>query len=260
MNQIPLSLKNTKTEILSAYQALLNSAGIKEHVPQKTVSSERTDDFRSKILLKVDEIEKYILLKKDEAKELLSQIEELKGQLDLGKKLKFTFDELKNTEIKIEVEGKDWERKRKLLETDTDDDLKWKKQKFDKGLEQERWEFDRSLAKRSQEFDEKLKEFEALKKGVDEFPEIIEKVKKEKEIEISGKLKKEFESEKMFLVQSVEADKKLLSQKISDLESRLKDQLNENQILRNQILSLQEKFRDVAVATIKSDSGGPGGN
>ena len=258
MNQVPISLKNTKQEILSSYQVLLDSA--------KGVSSEKTDDFRSKILLKVDEIEKYISLKKDEAKDLLLQIEELKQQLDLGKKLKFTLDELKDIEIKIETESKNWERKKKQFETDADDDLEWEKQKFDKELEQKRWEFDRSLDKKSQElnekqekFEEKLKEFEALKREVGEFAEVVEKAKKEKEIEITKELEKEFESKKMFLVQETEADKKLLSQKIADLESRLKDQLSENQSLKNQISSLQEKFRDVAVATIKPESG-PGGN
>lgn len=257
MSQTVVSLKNTKQDILRAYEELLN---LRQAVTAKTDSSEKQDDFRSKILSKVEEIEKYISNKKDEAKELILQIEELKQQVDLGKKIKFSSDALKEIEIKIESEKKDWERKKIQLETETEEKIKWEKKKFDKELEQKKWEFDKNLEQknielkeRQEKFDEKLKEFELLKKQIGEFPNLIEKSEKEKEIEITKTLKKEFESEKMFFVQESESDKKLLSQKVSDLESRLKDQIGENQNLRNQISSLQEKFKEVAVATIKSE-------
>lgn len=260
MVQNQVSLKNTKQDILRAYENLLASKDTSQSVAPKNIDADKKDDFRSKVLTKVDEIEKYISIKKDEAKELISQIEELREQVDLGKKLKFASDELKDVEIKIENETKDWERKKTQLLIETDEDFKWERLKFEKELEQKEWEFTKSLDRKNVElkekqekFDEKLKEYELLKKQVVNFPEVLEKVKKEIEIEVSKNLKKEFESEKMFSNQVFESEKKLLQQKITELELRLKEQTLENQNLRSQVSSLQEKFKDVAVAAIKSE-------
>lgn len=260
MVQNQISLKNTKQDILQAYEELLALKDTSQPVTPKNSDADKKDDFRSKVLTKVDEIEKYISIKKDEAKDLISQIEELKEQVDLGKRLKFASDELKKVEIKIETEIKDWERKKAQLLIEVNEDTKWERLKFEKELEQKEWEFTKNLDRKNVElkekqekFDEKLKEYELLKKQTVNFPEDLEKARKEAEIEVGKEFRREFESDKMFSNQVFESEKKLLQQKISELELRLKEQTSENQNLRSQVSSLQEKFKDVAVAAIKSE-------
>lgn len=255
--------KNTKQEILEAYDQLV--AGLEEQKEsfQTKASQEETPslfNFRARVLARIDEIEKEELDKKEEVAQLNKQIEELQREIEIGSKIRISLDELRNLHEKIDEERRDWERRKVQLEKEDCDDAKWQKDRLEAELVQRKWEFQKDLDKRLSDLEEKeralnetSKEYDELKKKVSEIPVILAEENVNKEKQVKEELTKEFANDKIILVQKHEFEKNLLEQRISDLEARLKMQNSEAESLRNQLAKVQEQIKEMAVAALNRE-------
>lgn len=260
MNFPSVSTKNTKQEILKAYSELLNAIKKGKVSSDPTLSQKTTDqpgNFRVKVMARVDEIEKEVENKKLESEDLSKKIEELKNTLDLASKVQLSLDKLKSTENKISEETNAWEIRKKQLEKEVSDESEWQKTRLEKELEQKKWEFQNELDRKTKLFEEekilfktKVKEYEDLRLKVKEIPNLIENEKKEIEKEIEGRIAYDFEVEQKLAKQQFDSDKKLLEQKISDLESQIKNLNNESSSLHSQLSNAQQQMKDMAVAAL----------
>lgn len=255
--------KNTKQEILEAYDQLLASLKEQKESFQDELSQEKTpllSDFRARVLARIDEIEKEELDKREEVIQLNKQIEELQKEIEIGSKIRISLDELRNLHEKIDEERRDWERRKVQLEREASDDARWQKDRLQAELDQGKWEFQkdfdeklRDLEEKERAFNETLKEYEELKEKVSEIPAILEKEGIDKEKQAKEELTKEFANEKIILAQKYEFEKNLLGQKISDLEARLKTQYSEAESLRSQLSKAQEQIKEMAVAALNRE-------
>lgn len=177
--------------------------------------------------------------------------------MDLASKVQLSLDKLKSTENKISEETNAWEIRKKQLEKEVSDESEWQKTRLEKELEQKKWEFQNELDRKTKLFEEekilfktKVKEYEDLRLKVKEIPNLIENEKKEIEKEIEGRIAYDFEVEQKLAKQQFDSDKKLLEQKISDLESQIKNLNNESSSLHSQLSNAQQQMKDMAVAAL----------
>lgn len=259
-----VSEKNTKKQILDAYNNLLKIIESQRMAMKTPVKSEDKDvqdkplSFRTRVVSKIDDIEKEVAEKRDEITSLTDKIDILKSELSLAKKFQFSREELRELEEKIVEEKRDWERKKAHLEKEMEEDLAWKKDRLEKELKELKWAFEKEkaeklliLKEREDEFERKAKDYEELKLKVDELGEIIEKEVEAAEKRMAKMKDEEFANEKKILIQQFEYDKKLLEQKVLDIEARLKQEASENASLKSQLSSLQIHIKDMSVAALE---------
>lgn len=259
-----VSSKNTKQQILDAYNNLLKIVESQRkamQAPAKPNDEKKSDkplSFRTRVVAKIDEIEKEVAEKRNEISTLTDQIESLKTELSLAKKFQFTQSELNDLEEKIDEEKRDWERKRANLEKELEEDLDWKKERLERKLAELKWAFEnekkeklRELKEKEDEFAKRATDYKELKARVDELDEIIEKEVKAAQVVLEKEKDNEFSAEKKLLTQQFEYDKKLLEQKLADIEARFKQEVAENSSLKSQIGILQSQIKDMAVAALE---------
>ncbi|PIR43437.1 hypothetical protein COV24_02760 [candidate division WWE3 bacterium CG10_big_fil_rev_8_21_14_0_10_32_10] len=252
MKSTPIvSEKNTKAEILEAYMQTCEALESKKQVSQES--------FRDQVLSEVEKIETELVGKKQESESLIRQINDLEQKLGLGEELKLTKENLENMKERINQERRSWDRNKKQLEKEMQEEADWKKQRTEKELSQREWEFNleqkqkmKNLENKEKELEEKLKEYEKFKAEKDNFPKEIEN-EVSKALKINKDiLQKDFETERKMLVQQNDSEQKLLKQRILDLETRLKDQKLETDTLRKELSKAREQIEQLAVAALRT--------
>lgn len=275
----PVSEKNTKSEILQAYEELMGelSSGTELTAPEVegqeivktalTQTTEKTINDLAKLKISlnqttdsltdslVSEAEKLLSLKKavEISKSDLETNFRIKSQAEMLKKLFESYSQ-KQSDLEKEMNSKhiEWEEEQKSYE----ENLKRRRQreeeeyKYQADLEKRRWEGE--LEEEKQAYQQKLTELEELKKQVAQFPSEKEKSISEAVGKALTEARKQSETEKSFTKQESETALKIAGLKISQLENTVKDQNVEIAQLKKQLEEATKQVKDIAVAVIES--------
>ncbi len=274
-----VSEKNTKSEILQAYEELVSELSnetefskseIEEKDMIKDASSQTTEKTinelaRLKVTLNqtldsltdklVSEAEKLVSVKKavEISQKDLETNFQIKSKAEMLKKLFESYSE-KQAELEKEMGSKRlaWEEEQKSYE----EILKRKRQrdeeedKYQVDLEKRRW--NQRLEEEKEVYQQKLTELEDLKKQVAQFPQDKEKSINEAVGKALADARKQFETEKSFTKQESETALKIAQLQISQFENTLKDQSIEIVQLKKQLEEATKQVKDIAVAVIDS--------
>ncbi len=275
----PVSEKNTKSEILQAYEELMGELSSETDFTQqeteagevvKTASGQTTEKTISdlaklKVSLNqtidtltdslVSEAEKLVSLRK--AVEISgSDLEtnfQIKSKAEMLKKL---FESYSQKQIELEKETADkqkrWVEEQVVYEENQNrarlrDEEEYK---YQVDLEKRRW--NQKLEEEKQGYQQKLTELEEHKKQIARFPGEKEQSVTEAVGKALAETRKQFETEKSFTKQESEAEVKLTGLKISQLENTVKQQSDEIIQLKKQLEEATKQVKDIAVAVIES--------
>lgn len=275
----PVSEKNTKSEILQAYEELMGELSSEAEFTKpeiegqeiiKTASMQTTektinDLAKLKVSLNqtvdnltdnlVSEADKLVSLKKavEISQKDLETNFQIKSKAEMLKKL-FESHSEKQTGLEKEMDSKhkEWEEEQKIYE----ENLKRKRQrdeeeyKYQADLENRRWE--QKLEEEKQTYQQKLAELEELKKQIGLFPQEKEKAIAQAVEKALAESRKQAEVDKSFAQQKAENTLKIAELKISQLENTAKDQASEIIQLKKQLDEATKQVKDIAVAVIES--------
>ncbi|OGK40630.1 hypothetical protein A3A74_04300 [Candidatus Roizmanbacteria bacterium RIFCSPLOWO2_01_FULL_35_13] len=197
----------------------------------------------------------------------ISNLEKLKMQV--SQEINALFDLLiKEINVVEEIKKKTQEelelqkRQRKQEEEEQNFSLqltqKKKQAEFDEKLEKEKKVFseyqkqnEEEMATQKENLDSQVKEFKELKSQVESFPQKLEKAIEETKKQITGELKKDFETEKKLLIQKYESSLRLLEQQINSFQIQIKQLEKENQSLKEEKTNAIDQVKEIAVAVVK---------
>lgn len=275
----PVSEKNTKSEILQAYDELAKelseeTAFTPDEVEAREVvasglaqTSEKTinDLAKMKISLNqtldsltdnlVAQAEKLVSLRKavEVSQKDLENNFQIKSKAEILKKLFEAYSQ-KQTELEKEMldKRKKWEEEQLDYETEIKrrrarDEEEYK---YQTGLEKQRWQ--QKLEEEKNSYQEKLTELEGLKKQIAQFPQEKDKAIAESVGKALAEIRKQFETEKSFAKQERDGEVKITGLKISQLENTVKQQSEEITALKKQLDEATRQVKDIAVAVIES--------
>lgn len=275
----PVSEKNTKSEILQAYEELMGELSgeaeftkpeIEAQEIVKTASMQTTektinDLAKLKISLNqtVDSLTDNLVSEADKLVSLRKAVEisqkdletnfQIKSKAEMLKKLFESHSEKQaGLEKEMDSKHKEWEEEQKSYE----EGLKRNRQrdeeeyKYQADLENRRWE--QKLEGEKQAYQQKLSELEDVKKQISQFPQEKEKAVSEATAKTLQEARKQFETEKSFTKQESETSLKISGLKISQLESSVKQQSDEIVLLKKQLDEATRQVKDIAVAVIES--------
>lgn len=137
-------------------------------------------------------------------------------------------------------------------------DQKRKQAEFDEKLVNEEKDFKTQketelteLKSKKEDWEKKETEYKELKSQVISFPSQIEKSVEETKKGLTAELKKEFDSEKKFLIQKSEFDLKLLQQQVNNLQQLVKQQEKDIISLKQEKEQAMDQMKELAVAVVK---------
>lgn len=261
---IDISLKNTKQEILDAYEMLLKShkqagenrlslqideprdAKKSREIPTKSTIFDRLDTLRTDFLSELDEVsttlrEKYSLvdLLDEEVREKEKYMKEILKISTEAESL-FALIDLQNQQKKAFSE--ELEQKNRLRKTEEED---WK-YAFEQKKKTETYEYETKRVEMKRKWDEEIKEkTESLSKKEKEFldrAEYSKSIERENtllksqlseialtlEKDITERLQKEFTQRQILIEKDYELSQKLSTQEVKNLEEKLEELRSQN--------------------------------
>ena len=320
-----ISMKNTKSEILSTYNKLLKSIKEEKSTDRKELKKR---DEEKKIVMKSEEIavesiiqgladarlnigkafekiEENLISRQKQLSDLKKAIEietkrieeihqvsveadSLAALISAQKEQKAIFKkeyeeqvEQLNAEIaekkavwqkerqSVEMELKErkgvLEKERKHEEEDymytlkrkrekENDEYEAKKAALEKEMLEKKESFEKEFALRKVDIDNKEKEYEELKKKVEEFPKTLEKAVEEAKKTETDRIETQYKHEAELLKNGIEGERKLLAQKIQLLEMKLKEKDTLVTELTQKASDAEKRAQDVALKAIEGAS------
>lgn len=281
----PVTERNTKQEILSAYKSLINEvsdgspeeilpedqkildAAAKETVEKITADLSKFKLSSSGAISSLSdqltaEAERLVILRKAIAiaqKELeeTQKIKVTAGMLlrmvELQKQKEAEFEEeMSAKRASWELEQKDYEEKSKRERGRVEEEYSYArsleiKRDEDMRSEQER-AFTREMAERKDELIKEKKELEDLRKKVAQFPDELDKAIKDAVTEAIIEVRKEDEMVGKLVKQHADSELALAQATIASLEQTIKTQATEIARLNSQVVEASRQVKDIAVA------------
>jgi colicin import membrane protein len=278
-----LSEKNTKSEILEAYQSLIDEISttptqlqqpsekaIKEKTASETPDKIITDlaSLKNQTNQTITQLETQLLDQTQRLQSLKTAIELAQKELEETHQLSHRaglLQELiathlrKQQELEEEIQNKkqEWEAEQKSYtdklktertreQSEYDYQTKLSRRKADDEYEQEK----QRRAREKDEYESKLKELEDLRKQVTTFPQTLQVEVDTALAKITAELKKEHEHEKAMHNQKANSEKELAQLKVQTLESTIKTLQSEISELRKRLDEATHHVKDIAVATV----------
>lgn len=235
-----ITLANRKDEIFAAYQELL--AGVKSP-SSSTEASQRAVSSADRIVKNLQELKSYIETASAEIANQKKQREEFKAEMD--KLRKEWGEEQRAHRVKLEREDEEYRYQ-----------LEFERKKESDEFEAETVAKRASLKEREAEIAAMEEELTELRKRAESFPSELEAAVEAARNEAKAQAEKEAEIKHQIFSQKVEAEKKLLDQKITTLEEKVKSQAVEITSLRKVADEATRQVKDIAVKVIQG-SGAP---
>ena len=258
-----VSEKNTKTDILSAYHALLSEINAGSDEPFHTPEEDAVIDTATK-----ETVEKLTSdlsnLKLTLNKTITDLTERLTGEaerfatrmIELQKEKEALFEkEMAEKQRTWDEEQRIYEESAKRGRTRGEEEYRYeqellKKRDADERTE-EKLERERQNAQEKEAKMQMIKELEDLRKKTVGFPVETEKAVKEAVGKALTETRKDFETEKQFTASQHESGMTVAKLKIDTLEQTVKSQLAEITRLRTQFEEATRQVKDIAVAVIE---------
>jgi hypothetical protein len=287
--QTPVSEKNTKAEILDAYQQLMQQVSgsvtedqqsIEDHKVIEIAAKETVEKIvndLSQLKLKTnqtigsltdqltEEAEKLAILKKaidlarkelEETKQISFRAGMLKQLIRLQKEDEENFaEEIAAKKTAWEEEKKEYEGQIKKQRTREEDEYTYQRdlnRKRDKdAFEEEKRQFEKQLSESKTIQVQKEQLLKDLQKDVDAFPAKLEKEIKQAVSQAITEEKKDAQIRANFAKQEADSQAKISALKIGSLEETVKAQAREILELKQQMQSATKHVKDIAISVVE---------
>lgn len=250
-----LSYRDSKSELWDAYKQMKEMLRQKKDgaqpskPPMLSKPTKTNGDWQQQMLNIVKDLDLQFQEKKDTLISFEEQLTAVKEDLEKAHQIKVKAQTLEELEEKIGSLETFWQRKRKQLEEDFEQEKDWRQKRLDREEEEKR--FGLKLKRRRVEQQLEQKDYQQLQQEIAKFPKILEEEKQKIEKEAIARLGKDFEQEKMVSGQEHQSSKKLLEQQIANLEMRVKNQEQEIGGLNRQLDSAHQKIKEMAIAALE---------
>jgi len=239
-----LSYRDSKSNLWDAYKQMKGMLGQKKGEPTKA-----NGGWQQQMLNIVKDLDLQFQEKKDTLASFEEQLAAVKEDLEKTHQIKVKAQTLEELEEKIGSLETFWQRKRKQLEEEFEQEKDWRQKRLDREEEEKR--FGLKLKRRRVEQQLEQKDYQQLQQELAKFPKILEDEKKKIEKETAARLEKDFEQEKIVSGQEYQSSKKLLEQQIVNLEGQVKRQGQEIAGLNGQLNSAHQKIKEMAIAALE---------
>lgn len=281
-----LSEKNTKAEILEAYQIILEQVNLpqeetpkqkedkkvlekaKQETPDKIIQeltqlklsvNQTINNLAEKLTSeseKLDTLQKAIASSEQElenTQKVKVGSENIYKLIELHSKKSQEFDqEISVKKLVWQDEQKEYEERVKKERTREQSEYDYQKQQTRK-QEQDKYEEEKRLREREkEEYQSNLKELQTLRSQIVEVPKQTESAVSEAVVKSSSELQKEFQHKEALAKQQYDSDKNMAQLKIDTLESQLASYKTEIEELKKRLDEATHHVKDIAVAVVEN--------
>lgn len=274
-----LLAKKTKTELLEEYNKLLNqheelrrtaqlvgdpqSVALISKVEGYTVDqlTSSINELKTSVNATLGELTDKLIVEAQKFGEIQKAVELAKKNLELHYHIQVAADTLDRLlqdhkiktltlEDEIAAKRRDWARAQEEHAYDTN----VRDRRVQEAFEEAKARQDRALKDREEALKRQEQELAQLRAQIQGFPGQLEKAQREREQEITRRLRAEFDAQSESAKKDWKAQEGLLKMQIDNLEERLKAQQQENMALRGEVEKSNKRVQELVVKIIEGGS------